>query len=115
VYLTGSVIFLSLVLDRFYAVILDLVKNEERAEVLRTQATKTSKEYLQLLDTHEVIKKEIETGFLNIYNLGKKAVNELEIVKKQAKQTHDEYMRLTDRFVALEKKLEGKSDNKKSD
>ena len=33
VYLTGSVIFLSLVLNRFYKMIMELLKNEEKMEV----------------------------------------------------------------------------------
>lgn len=111
-YLTGSVLFLSLVLDRFYSVLLDLVRNEERSEVLKTQAAKTSKEYLKILDSqqeYETKMKGMEEAVGNALKAGK----ELEIVKKQAAQTAEEYMRLTDKYVALEKKMAGSSENKK--
>jgi hypothetical protein len=45
-YLTGSVIFLSLVLNRFFNMIVELQKNEEKTDVLKQQAAKTTKEYL---------------------------------------------------------------------
>jgi hypothetical protein len=48
-YLTGSVIFLSLVLNRFFSLIVELQKNEEKTEVLKQQAAKTTKEYLVIL------------------------------------------------------------------
>lgn len=48
-YLTGSVLFLSLVLNRFFAMILDLATNEAKTEVLKQQAAKTTKEYLVLM------------------------------------------------------------------
>ena len=47
-YLTGAVIFLSLVLNRFYRLIVDLAQSEEKMEILKQQAAKTTKEYLVL-------------------------------------------------------------------
>ena len=100
-YLTGSVIFLSLVLDRFYAMVLELIKNEEKAEVLKQQAAKTSKEYLKVMDEMDQMKKLADSA--------KKLEKELEIVKKQAAQTNDEYMRLTDKLAAYESQEDKKS------
>jgi hypothetical protein len=96
-YLTGSVIFLSLVLNRFFYLIQELQKNTEKTEVLKQQAAKTTKEYLKLLDK--------EQEWKSAEGLKK----ELEIVKKQAEQTHKAYMELTDRYAALE----GKTGDKK--
>jgi hypothetical protein len=42
-YLTGSVLFLSLVLGRFHSMILELVKNEENIEVMKKQMAQSSK------------------------------------------------------------------------
>ena len=114
VYLTGSTIFLALILNRFYYMVLELLKNEEKALVLKEQAAKTSKEYLKLLDGDatkdermEELKKELE--------IAQKKAKELDIVKKQAERTAEEYMALTDRYVALEKKVDGRSNDAKKD
>ncbi|KAI8925689.1 B-cell receptor-associated protein 31-like-domain-containing protein [Entophlyctis helioformis] len=113
IYLTGSVIFLSLVLNRFYNMIVELLKNEEKTEVLKQQAAKTSKEYLKLLDGDQERDKQIDE-LKEKLAAAEKAVKDVEIIKKQAAQTADEYMRLTDRYVALEKKLQYGSDSKKT-
>lgn len=106
-YLTGSVIFLSLVLNRFYNMLIDIVKNEEKMEVLKQQAAKTTKEYLLLLDKDQ--KK--NDSIAEVEKLKK----ELEIVKKQAEQTSQEYLRLTDRYSALENAKSGTAADKKTD
>ncbi|KAL3896503.1 MAG: hypothetical protein SGCHY_004037, partial [Lobulomycetales sp.] len=49
-YLTGSVLFLALILNRFHSMITELVKGTENIEVLKKQAATTSKEYMRLLD-----------------------------------------------------------------
>lgn len=60
-YLTGAVIFLSLVLNRFYRLIVDLAQNEEKMEILKQQAAKTTKEYLvQDFDRNYWIKTQIQ-------------------------------------------------------
>ncbi|KAJ3272755.1 hypothetical protein HDV01_005283 [Terramyces sp. JEL0728] len=106
-YLTGSVIFLSLVLNRFVNMINELAKNEEKTEILKQQAAKTTKEYLKLLD------KEQKTDSKDLQEKYDKLVKELEIVKKQANQTNEEYMKLTDKYVELENKHENTSSSKK--
>ena len=45
-YLTGAVLFLSLLLNRFFALIADLMSNETRSEALKKQAAKQSTDYL---------------------------------------------------------------------
>eukprot|EP00842_Homolaphlyctis_polyrhiza_P005064 jgi/Hompol1/5559/HPOL_004562-RA len=100
-YLTGSVLFLSLVLNRFFALIVELFKNEEKTEVLKAQAAKTSKEYMKLLDSEEAKDKEIDELKKKLAEADKKA-RDFDILKKQATQTAEEYMRLTDKVVELE-------------
>ncbi|TPX60650.1 hypothetical protein SpCBS45565_g07459 [Spizellomyces sp. 'palustris'] len=112
-YLTGAVLFLSLLLNRFFSMITELVTNESKAEVLKQQAAKQSKEYMRLLDKEQDREKEIADLKKDLEE-ARKQVREVEIVKKQAKQTHDEYMRLTDRYVELERKLGGSDDARKS-
>ncbi|KAJ3256251.1 hypothetical protein HK103_005614 [Boothiomyces macroporosus] len=106
-YLTGSVIFLSLVLNRFVNMINELAKNEEKTEILKQQAAKTTKEYLKLLD------KEQKNDSKELQEKYDKLVKEFEILKKQANQTNDEYMKLTDKYVDLENKFENNSASKK--
>jgi hypothetical protein len=86
VYLTGSTIFLALILNRFYYMVLELLKNEEKAEVLKQQAAKTSKEYMKLLDGDQekeselsLLKKELEEA--------KTKGKDIEILRKQAERT----------------------------
>jgi hypothetical protein len=47
VYLTGSVLFLFFVLSRFCGAMVELMKMEEKAEVLKQQAARTSSEYMK--------------------------------------------------------------------
>lgn len=115
-YLTGSVLFLSLVLHRFFSLIGELVKNDERSEVLRGQAAKTSNEYMKMIDKEREYMDEIQELKEKLEDIKKSNIDK-EIVLKQARQTNDEYMKLTDKYVALEKKFEGRTgDNRnKSD
>ncbi|KAI9099369.1 B-cell receptor-associated protein 31-like-domain-containing protein [Phlyctochytrium arcticum] len=110
-YLTGAVLFLSLVLNRFIAMVTELMSNESKAEVLKQQAAKQSKEYMRLLDKEHSKDSEMDSMKAQLAE-AQKQVKDLEVVKRQAKQTHDEYMRLTDRMVELEKK-QGGSDARK--
>ncbi|KAI8899146.1 B-cell receptor-associated protein 31-like-domain-containing protein [Globomyces pollinis-pini] len=117
-YLTGSVLFLGLVLNRFFNLILELHTNEQKTEILKQQAAKTTKEYLKLLDKEQKekegnVKSKVEASNSSASTEVEKLKKELEIVKKQASQTNDEYMKLTDKYVALEKKLSGSKENKK--
>ncbi len=110
-YLTGSVIFLSLVLNRFLSMMADISKNEQRNDVLKQQAAKSSKEYLKLLDNEQDYLSKIARLESELVTL-RKQQTELDIVKKQAAQISDEYLRLTDRYAELEAK--GSAESKKT-
>lgn len=102
-YLTGSVLFLSLIFGRFHATLQELFRNEEKAEALKQQAAKNQKEYLKVLDRDQDKEKEVDELKAQLAEFKAKA-KDLDIVKKQAAQTAEEYSRLTDRYLALEKK-----------
>ncbi|KAI8827065.1 B-cell receptor-associated protein 31-like-domain-containing protein [Fimicolochytrium jonesii] len=113
-YLTGAVLFLSMVLNRFLAMVTELMVNESKTDKLKQQAASQSTEYMRLLDKDQDRTKEITTLKKEVEELLGKA-REVDIIKKQAKQTHDEYMRLTDRYVELERKAGGGSDDRRKD
>ncbi|KAJ3162915.1 hypothetical protein HDU88_006555 [Geranomyces variabilis] len=104
-YLTGAVLFLSLLLNRFFAMIAELMSNETKSETLKKQAAKQSTDYLRLLDKDHEHAAELDALNKKIDELDAKA-RQVDVVTRQAKQTHDEYMRLTDRFVELERKYD---------
>ena len=110
IYLTGATIFLALVLIRFFSMILDLVKQEEKAFVLKSQATKTSKEYMKLIDSES--EKDLEISELKdkISSLESK-LKDYDILKKQADSVNSEYMKLIDKVAELENK--GNRESKK--
>lgn len=101
VYLTGATIFLALVLNRFFSMILDLVKQEEKALVLKSQSTKTSKELLKLIDTDSTKDLKIQELTEQIQKL-KDQVKDFDILKKQAESLNSEYMHLVDKVADLE-------------
>ncbi|KAJ3226758.1 hypothetical protein HK099_004176 [Clydaea vesicula] len=111
-YLTGSVLFLSLILNRFHTLILELMKNEEKSEVLKQQAAQQSKEYMKLLDKEKDYEKEIAE-----LKKGKEeweaSLKTSEQREKQHQQTVTSFMELTDRYCELEKKYEMKVGDKK--
>lgn len=49
-YLTGSILFLALILNRFYQMISELVTNDAKNEVLKQQAAKTNAAYMKMID-----------------------------------------------------------------
>ena len=108
--MTGATIFLALVLIRFFSMILDLVKQEEKAFVLKSQATKTSKEYMKLIDSES--EKDLEISELKdkISSLESK-LKDYDILKKQADSVNSEYMKLIDKVAELENK--GNRESKK--
>ncbi|KAG0053595.1 hypothetical protein BGZ83_000805 [Gryganskiella cystojenkinii] len=113
-YLTGFTLFLSLILNRTFFMILDLLKSEEKMEVIKKQAAQQSKEYQRVLESESNLKKEIK-DLTEIVAHHSAAKQDLDNLKKQAKQQQDEYMRMADENTAMEKKLKGvKSESKKS-
>ncbi|ORZ26485.1 B-cell receptor-associated protein 31-like-domain-containing protein [Lobosporangium transversale] len=112
-YLTGFTLFLSLILNRTFFTILDLIKSEEKMEVVKKQAAQQSKEYERLLESEKKLKKELE-DLQKIASSHESTKQDLENLKKQASQQQQEYLRMADENSTLEKKLKGtKSENKK--
>lgn len=103
-YLTGSVLFLALVLNRFHGFITELVNATENLGVLKGQAGKTSAEYMKMLDKEKELQSELDEKNKELEEEKKKSRN-ADLLVKQAKQTNDEYLKLTDRYVELEKKV----------
>ncbi|KAG0222067.1 hypothetical protein BGW41_006225 [Actinomortierella wolfii] len=113
-YLTGFTLFLSLILNRTFFLILDLLKSEEKMEIIKKQAAQQSKEYERLLASETALKKELK-AMEDIVAQHTSAKADLENLKKQAKQQHDEYMRLADEKNDLEMKLIGSKPEGKKD
>ncbi|KAG0202033.1 hypothetical protein BGX28_005316 [Mortierella sp. GBA30] len=112
-YLTGFTLFLSLILNRTFFMILDLLKSEEKMEIVKKQAAQQSKEYERVLESETKLKKEIK-DLSEIVASHSAAKRDLENLKKQAKQQQEEYLRLADENTAMEKQLRGvKAESKK--
>ncbi|KAG0265800.1 hypothetical protein BGZ95_003225 [Linnemannia exigua] len=112
-YLTGFTLFLSLILNRTFFMILDLLKSEEKMEIVKKQAAQQSKEYQRVLESESNLKKELK-DLTEIVASHESTRRDLENLKKQASQQQQEYLRMADENTAMEKKLKGiKSENKK--
>jgi hypothetical protein len=101
IYLTGSTIVLALVLNRFLAFISDLVKQEEKTLLLKSQSTKTRQELLKLVES-ESDKDFLVTKLKEQVTLLESKVKDYDILKKQAESLNKEYMILTDKISELE-------------
>ncbi|KAG0327269.1 hypothetical protein BGZ99_008030 [Dissophora globulifera] len=113
-YLTGFTVFLSLILNRTFFMILDLVKSEEKMEVVKKQAAQQSKEYARVLESEKNLKMELK-DLQEIAASHESTRQDLENLKKQASQQQKEYLRMADENTAMEKKLKGgKSESKKN-
>ncbi|KAF9187914.1 hypothetical protein BGZ51_000099 [Haplosporangium sp. Z 767] len=112
-YLTGFTLFLSLILNRTFFMILDLLKSEEKMEIIKKQAAQQSKEYERVLESETKLKKEVKELSEIVANHAS-AKRDLENLKKQAKQQQEEYLRLADENNAMEIQLKNmKPENKK--
>ncbi|KAG0201485.1 hypothetical protein BGX28_005699 [Mortierella sp. GBA30] len=112
-YLTGFTLFLSLILNRTFFMILDLLKSEEKMEIVKKQAAQQSKEYERVLESETKLKKELKE-LQEIANSHESTKQDLENLKKQANQQQQEYLRMADENTALEKKIKGiKTESKK--
>ncbi|CAO3572223.1 unnamed protein product [Mortierella alpina] len=105
-YLTGFTLFLSLILNRTFFMILDLLKSEEKMEIVKKQAAQQSKEYSRVLESETQLKKELK-DLQEIVNSHASTRQDLENLKKQASQQQQEYLRMADENTAMEKKLKG--------
>ncbi|KAJ9078258.1 Endoplasmic reticulum transmembrane protein 3 [Entomophthora muscae] len=105
-YLTGFTLFLSLVLNFTYTVILDLLETEEKLDILHKKSSENG-------DSTQLEKQKKEVARLrDELALAKKKVLDFETLKKQADQQHAEFNRLADEHAALIKQ-EDASDVKK--
>ncbi|KAF9434296.1 hypothetical protein BGZ76_008258 [Entomortierella beljakovae] len=107
-YLTGFTLFLSLILNRTFFMILELLKSEEKMEIIKKQANQQSKEYERILDSETKLKKEIK-DLTEVVASHEGAKRDFENLKKQAEQNQKEYLRLADENNAMEMKLRGSS------
>jgi len=105
-YLTGFTLFLSLILNRSFFMILDLLQSEEKMETIRIEASVQSKEYERALESETKLKKEVKE-LNDIVATHASAKRDLDNLKKQAKQQQEEYVRLADANTEMEKKLQG--------
>ena len=92
------------ILNRTYALILDLFASEEKLETIKKQAADQSKERLRLSDSESQLQNDIETLQKELEEEQKKS-RDFEILKKQAKQQSEEYQRMAEEYSKLEKEL----------
>ncbi|KAF9349482.1 hypothetical protein BGX26_012235 [Mortierella sp. AD094] len=112
-YLTGFTLFLSLILNRTFVMIVDLLKSEEKMEIVKKQAAQQSKEYERVVESEKKLKKELK-DLQEIASSHESTRQDLENLKKQASQQQQEYLRLADENTVLDKKLKGlKSESRK--
>jgi len=105
-YLTGFTLFLSLILNRTYVLIIDQLRVEEQLEVLKKQAANQSKEYLRLNDSEGDLQAKL-TKLTEELESERVKSRDFDTLKKQAQGSHDEYMRLADKHNELERKASG--------
>jgi len=105
-YLTGSCMFLSIVLTRTFYILLDLIHSQEEYAKLKQEVAKSSRGQITSQDQTkqiEELKKKLAAT--------EEKVRDYDIVKKQAEQNAKEYDRLATEFNAQN----GNASNKKSD
>lgn len=96
-YLCGFTLFLSLILNRTYVLILDLLKLEQTVKELRAES-------------NERVRKDVDGDFTKKLEAKER---ELAIVKKQAEGLTREYGELSDRYGNLLQKSSGDGTPKK--
>ncbi|KAM3584609.1 Endoplasmic reticulum transmembrane protein 3 [Umbelopsis sp. WA50703] len=100
-YLTGFTLFLSLILDRTYKLVLENIQRDEEIRNLKSQNSTASKDYERRLA------EKIDQHKLEISKLQKQIDSkstDLETLQKQCKQQSEEYFRLADRHNELERR-----------
>ncbi|KAI9179759.1 Endoplasmic reticulum transmembrane protein 3 [Blastocladiella emersonii ATCC 22665] len=102
-YLTGFTLLLSLVLNRVYSLIKEVVRNDERSAVVVRQADNNAKQLAALVDGKDDAAKEVAALKAKLA-LTEAAARDLDVVKAQANANNEQYMELADRYTALEAK-----------
>ncbi|KAF9926447.1 hypothetical protein FBU30_003980 [Linnemannia zychae] len=113
-YLTGFTLFLSLILNRTFFMILDLLQSEDKLEAIKNEATLQSKDYERVLESETKLKKEVKE-LSDIVAKHEVAKRDLDNLKKQTKQQQDEYIRLANANNEMEMKLKGIESETKKD
>lgn len=102
-YLCGFTLFLSLILNRTYSLVLELLDAEDKVHQLKgTSDSSVKAEALSSESQSEIerLKKELE-----------QKDNDIEILKKQSKSLSDEYMSMSDKVNAKDGALPGDKKN----
>ncbi|KAK9727644.1 Endoplasmic reticulum transmembrane protein 3 [Basidiobolus ranarum] len=113
-YLTGFTLFLSLIINRTFAILMDLFYAEEELERLGQSAPVQHKDVKFYQESNEKQDKEISELLKELDDLKRKD-RDFELLKKQAKNQSAEYNRLADEHNDLEKTREGRTDEIKKD
>ncbi|CAO3629577.1 unnamed protein product [Mucor fragilis] len=111
-YLTGFTLFLSLILERTSALVLELLQREEELKKAKTETAEVTKGQQRLIDMEDDYKKKVDVLNVQIKELKRQNLD-FETLKKQANQQSVEYNRLADEHNKLERSLSGKTEVKK--
>ncbi|KAI7896435.1 B-cell receptor-associated protein 31-like-domain-containing protein [Mucor mucedo] len=101
-YLTGFTLFLSLILERTSALVLELLQREEELKKAKTQTADVTKDQQRLIDMEDDFKKKVDVLNVQIKELKRENLD-YETLKKQADQQAKEYNRLADEHNKLER------------
>ncbi|ORE10761.1 B-cell receptor-associated 31-like protein [Rhizopus microsporus var. microsporus] len=108
-YLTGFTLFLSLILERTSALVLELAKREEELKSAKNQTAEITKGQKRLIDMEDDYKKQVEVLNVQIRELKRQNLD-YDTLKKQADQQQKEFDRLATEYNKLESTLkEGES------
>ncbi|KAI8087814.1 endoplasmic reticulum protein [Gilbertella persicaria] len=108
-YLTGFTLFLSLILERTSALVLELLQREEDLKKAKTETTEITKGQQRLINMEDDYKKQIDVLQVQIKELKRQKLD-YETLKKQADQQQKEYSRLADEHNQLSQSNEAKKD-----
>ncbi|KAI8637718.1 B-cell receptor-associated protein 31-like-domain-containing protein [Parasitella parasitica] len=112
-YLTGFTLFLSLILERTSALVLELLQREQELKKAKTETAEVTKGQQRLIDMEDDYKKKVDVLNVQIKELKRQNVD-FETLKKQAAQQSLEYNRLADEHNKLERSLSGNNEAKKN-
>ncbi|CEP18705.1 hypothetical protein [Parasitella parasitica] len=111
-YLTGFTLFLSLILERTSALVLELLQREQELKKAKTETAEVTKSQQRMIDMEDDYKKKVDVLNVQIKELKRQNLD-FETLKKQASQQSLEYNRLADEHNKLERSLSGKNEAKK--
>ncbi|KAK9688001.1 Endoplasmic reticulum transmembrane protein 3 [Basidiobolus ranarum] len=113
-YLTGFTLFLSLIINRTFAILMDLFYAEEELESCGGSAPVQHKDVQHYQASNEKQNQQIAELLKELDDLKKKD-RDFDLLKKQANGQSSEYNRLADQHNDLEKIREGRVDELKKD